>query len=145
MPVIAIVGPSGGTGGGNFGDFPQDDFKVVRITIRSGAVVDAIQTTHERPDGTLFEFPHHGGSGGGEQILDLDVRVGEHITSIGGRYNSFVDHLVIRTSRGRSLDAGGPGGSVLYSYDAPPGFEIAGFHGRAGEFIDAIGVILRRL
>ena len=55
MPVIAIVGPSGGTGGRTFGDLPQDDFKVIRITIRSGDVVDAIQMTHERPDGTLAQ------------------------------------------------------------------------------------------
>jgi hypothetical protein len=145
MPIIAIVDPSGGTGGGTFGDLPQDDFKVIRITVRSGLFVDAIQMTHERPDGTLFNFPHHGGFGGFEKTLDLDVHLGDHITSIAGRSGSSVDHLEIRTSRGLLLKAGSSGGGVDYLYEAPPGFEIAGFHGRAGDLIDAIGVILRRL
>ncbi len=136
------VGPSGGAGGGPFAD-PQElnTIKVVRITIRSGAYVDAVQMTLERPDGSLITFDHHGGFGGGEQNFDLEA--GEHVTSIDGRYGAYVDHINIHTDHGRVLSGGGGGGVEGYSYTAPPGFEIAGFIGRSGAYIDAIGVLLR--
>jgi hypothetical protein len=136
------VGPSGGGGGGPFAD-PFDSFRVVRVTIRSGAFVDAVQMTHERVDGSLVTFPFHGGVGGGEQTLDLFA--GEHIIRIDGRFGQFVDSINIHTDRGRTLSGGGDGGVMGYEYNAPPGFEIEGFIGRSGIFIDAIGVILRRI
>jgi hypothetical protein len=51
----------------------------------------------------------------------------------------------IRTSHGRVLSGGSNGGVDGYVYQAPPGFEIAGFFGRSGEVMDAIGVVLRAI
>lgn len=51
----------------------------------------------------------------------------------------------IATSHGRNFSFGGGGGSVHYSYTAPPGYAIVGFIGRQGSYIDAVGVILEQV
>lgn len=142
MPVF---GPSGGGGGGAFNDEPvlQAGTRVARIVIRTGDLVDSVEITHIRPDDTLLTLPHHGGFGGGEQLLDL--RAGERITQIDGRYGEFVDSINVRTNQGRVLSGGGGGGVDGYLYQAPTGFEIVGFFGRSGELMDAIGVVLRAI
>jgi hypothetical protein len=135
-------GPSGGPGGGAFADL-WDPFRVARVTIRSGAYVDSVQITHERPDGSLVTFDHHGGFGGGEQNLDLLAN--EHIVRVNGRFGAYIDHITILTNFGRFITGGGGGGAVDFSFDAPAGFEIEGFIGRSGIYVDAIGVILRQI
>ena len=139
---MSFVGPSGGTGGGNFFD-PEDNQRLARVSIASGDVIDAIQVTREASDGTLVNFDVHGGSGGTVQEVNLADR--EHIIRIDGRYGSFVNSMTITTDLGQQLTFGGTGGSADYTYQAPDGFEISGFAGRAGAFIDAIGISLRRI
>jgi hypothetical protein len=144
---MPVCGPSGGVGGSLFNDEPllEAGTRVVRVEIRTGEFVDSVEITHLRPDETLLDLPHHGGFGGEEQTLDLNRE--EHITSLDGQYGnadtSFVNSIRIRTDQGRSLAGGGPGGDGAYTYEAPQGFEIVGFFGRAGQFVDAIGIVLR--
>jgi hypothetical protein len=142
MPVF---GPSGGGGGDRFDDEPllETGTRVVRVVIRTGELVDSVQITHIRPNDTLLDLPHHGGFGGGQQLLDLNV--GERITQIDGRYGQLADSINIRTNQGRVLSGGGGGGVDGYVYQAPSGFEIVGFFGRSGELMDAIGVVLRAI
>ena len=139
---MSFVGPSGGTGGGNFFD-PEDNQRLARVTIASGDVIDAIQVSREAKDGALVDLDPHGGSGGVGQVLNLADR--EHITRIDGRFGQFVNSMTITTNLGQKLTFGGAGGDADYTYQAPDGFEISGFAGRAGAFIDAIGVSLRRI
>jgi hypothetical protein len=139
---MSFLGPSGGTGGGNFFD-PEDNQRLARVTIASGDVIDAIQVTREASNGTLVDFDPHGGSGGAAQAFNLADR--EHIIRIDGRYGSFVNSITISTDFGQMQTFGGTGGSADFTYQAPEGFEISGFAGRAGAFIDAIGVSLRRI
>ena len=142
---MPICGPSGGGGGGPFNDesLLQAGTRVARVVIRTGALVDSVEITHARPNGSLVDLPHHGGFGGGEQRLDLNI--GERITQIDGRYGQLVDSINIRTTQNRVLSGGGDGGVDGYVYQAPPGFEIVGFFGRSGELMDAIGVVLRAI
>jgi hypothetical protein len=60
---MPVCGPSGGGSGGAFNDEPflEAGTRVVRVLIRMGALVDSVQITHERRDGSL-----------------LDLTVGEH-------------------------------------------------------------------
>jgi hypothetical protein len=145
----AVLGPSGGTGGGPFFDPAPGNDRVARVTIHSGDFLEAVQMTLEKPDGTLHTLPHHGGSGGSEANLDLGAA--EHIIKITGRFNQFVNHIKIITDGGfvgapqRTLEGGRQGGGADFELDAPPGFEIVGFIGRSGTIIDAIGVIVRKL
>ena len=48
------------------------------------------------------------------------------------------------TSTGRTLSGGTPTADAV-TYTAPPGFQLAGFHGRSGTEIDKLGVIFTRL
>jgi hypothetical protein len=52
-------------------------------------------------------------------------------------YVSFV------TSSGRVLSGGTPTSDVV-TYTAPAGWQIAGFHGRAGAEVDKVGVVYTR-
>ena len=99
--------------------------------------------TRESADGKLVDFDIHGGSGGAGQTFNLSDL--EHIVRIDGRYGSFVNSITITTDSGLTQTFGGTGGSADFTYQAPEGFEISGFAGRAGAFIDAIGVSLRRI
>ena len=81
----------------------------------------------------------HGGNGGTLSVTRLGV--GEKILSMYGNYGDHVDLLVIRTNL-RTLTWGGPGGPGSFNYEAMKGTWILGFLGRAGEFLDAIGVLI---
>ncbi|MCP4358335.1 MAG: hypothetical protein GY796_10000, partial [Chloroflexi bacterium] len=81
-----------------------------------------------------------GGQGGGLTVWDF--MQGEYIQAIEGIYGGdLVDELCIRTNRDYRC-FGGRGGSVNFRYQAPPGYKINGFWGRAGQYLDAIGVFL---
>lgn len=137
-------GYSGGRGGVEFIDaaFPPNS-RVYEVQIRSGAFIDSIQIIHKTPQGVEHAFPKHGGEGGTLNIFTLGDN--EHIIAISGRYGEFIDSLRIHTDLPRSSPTyGGPGGEADFNYEAPDGTEIAGFYGRAGDLIDAIGVVLRR-
>ena len=108
------------------------------LAIRSGTRLDQVRLTLQ--DGTQFA---HGGSGGTEQTLNLDA--GEHVTSVTLYADEYSGHTRIfyasfATDRGRSLAGGTKSGSSV-TYAAPAGWQIVGFHGRAGDEVDKLGVI----
>lgn len=139
-----ISGYSGGCGGREFQDtIPANAREAVGVIVRHGAYIDSLQMGIEKTDGTIVLLPQHGGNGGRQDIFFLAT--GEYITEIWGKYGSFVDSIQFRTSTGRTSPRyGGTGGCANYRYNAPPGYEIAGFYGRSGAYIDAIGVVLKR-
>ena len=79
----------------------------------------------------------------------------EHITKVTGRFGDVIDFIQISTSkRENALRAGGhlrilePRSPIIAgtcTFEAPDGTAIVGFFGRAGNLIDALGVILRPL
>jgi hypothetical protein len=140
------LGPSGGIGGMPFADEIPDGARIVEVRVRSGARIDAIQVVYETADGEICPSPQHGESGGDLHTLQLGK--GEFIVKISGRFGARVDSINIVTEGSKKSDslgfhAGGTGGDEDYNYEAPPGMEIIGFHGRAGQEVDAIGVIIR--
>jgi hypothetical protein len=112
---------------------------VVRtIGLRAGSRVD--QVSLELADGTRFV---HGGTGGAERTLTLAD--GEHVTAVdlsadtaSGRTRIF--YAKFTTSAGRTLEGGSQSGSSA-TFRAPAGWQIVGFHGRAGDELDKVGVI----
>jgi hypothetical protein len=133
------MGPSGGLGGAPFYDTNvPGNSKVVEVRVRHGSWIDAVQVIHDRGELSL-----HGGSGG--RLSRITLAPGEHIRAIGGRYGRFVDSIRIYTNRRSSPIYGGSGGSVDFYYEAPAGFEIVGFLGRSGTYLDSIGVIMRKI
>lgn len=136
-------GPSGGHGGKPFIDdnIPQGS-RLAEIRIRAGSRLDAIQIVLEASAGDRFAMPAHGGNGGTLEIFTLDSD--EFITGISGRYGSKVDCIRIQTNKQSSPTWGGAGGDADFTYLAPSGSAIGGFVGRAGDEIDAIGVLFYR-
>ncbi|MGR6974141.1 jacalin-like lectin [Streptomyces cynarae] len=133
--------------GGPHGDYYDDidsvpaGARATGISLRSGSRVDQVGVT--LAGGTTLA---HGGTGGTASSLTLGSD--EYVTSAqlcegryGGRTRIFSAKFT--TNLGRSL-AGGTTTSDCVTRTAPPGWQIAGFHGRSGDEVDKIGFIYTR-
>ncbi|MEU4878527.1 jacalin-like lectin, partial [Streptomyces sp. NPDC021608] len=103
-----------------------------------GSRVDQVSLT--LGDGQVLS---HGGTGGTAATLTLAAD--EHVTAArlcqgqkDGRTRIF--SAAFTTDQGRTL-AGGTATSDCVTRTAPPGWQIAGFHGRTGEEVDKIGFV----
>ncbi|MBX7112387.1 MAG: hypothetical protein K1X87_11155 [Dehalococcoidia bacterium] len=152
--ALLLGGPTGGEGGRAFSDAAflgrSHGMTVSRVTVRADRFLDAIAVDYVDADGALVGRRRHGGDGGEEHQLTL--RRGEYITAVSGRFGTLVDRIVIDTNRRKAVLAAGANFRPLeprtpfgadYRYEAPPGYEIAGFLGRSATFVDALGAILR--
>jgi hypothetical protein len=137
------MGPSGGVGGGPFFDkgMPSGS-RVSEVRVRHGAWIDAVQMIHKLSDGQPLSLPRHGGGGGTRSVFRLGP--GEYLRAVSGRYGRFVDSIRFYSNMKSSPLYGGRGGAVDFYYQAPADYEIVGFLGRSGKFLDSIGVVLRR-
>lgn len=152
------MGPSGGGGGAAYNDQgaipPKPVVKYIEIC--HGDLIDGFGVEYEQGKG-----PWHGGRGGRCEIwpedgfrLNEQANDFEYITKITGTYgyNNVVGYstvlivgLQFHTNKKRSSKSFGGTGGIPFIYDAPTGYQIVGFHGRAGHYIDAFGVILARV
>jgi hypothetical protein len=131
-------GPFGGSGGGAFqdpGPIPELS-RILRITVRSGTLVDAIATTYMLPDGSSQTFGH-GGTGG--SATDIHFNPGEQIIAIVGRSGVYLDNIAFLTEDPQGVRRtygpfGGQGGSPFIVNR-----KVNGFFGRSGSLIDQIG------
>ncbi len=112
--------------------------RVLEVHIFSGDFVDAVQMLYTAPDGRVLAGPRYGGPGGQQNIFRLDSD--EYIVGLSGRYGNYIDALQIRTNKRASSLFGGRGGNQRYNIDIPGGNQAVGFVGRAGEYLDAIGL-----
>jgi predicted flap endonuclease-1-like 5' DNA nuclease len=137
-----VLGPSGGNGGHEFIDYAAPaGATLCEIRINAGLYVDGIQLVYRDADGALVELPHVGGKNGLHHTLTLDAD--EYVTGVSGRYGRYIDSIRFQTNK-RSTDSfGGPGGSEEYHYEAAANSEVVGFAGRAGWYVDQLGVIVR--
>ncbi|AEV86358.1 Sphingomyelin phosphodiesterase 2 [Actinoplanes sp. SE50] len=121
--------------GGPHGDYFDDvdtAGPLSSISLRAGSRVDRIGP--------------HGGTGGTLKTLTLGD--GEYVTSAQlcrGVYNSHtrIFSAKFTTNRGNTL-AGGTTTADCVTRTAPTGWQIAGFHGRAGDEVDKLGLIYTR-
>jgi hypothetical protein len=131
---------SGGRGGLDFEDVDiPSGSRVLEIRVFSGKFVDAIQMTYALPDGRELMGPRHGGEGGRESIFHIDSD--EYVTGLSGRYGDYIDSLQIQTNKRKSPLFGGRGGEWEYRIDVPDGNQAVGFAGRAGKYVDSIGLV----
>ncbi|MFF3420629.1 jacalin-like lectin [Streptomyces sp. NPDC002698] len=130
--------------GGPHGDYFNDIARVPAgarasvVSLGSGARIDRMGLTLS--DGTTLT---HGGTGGTAASLTLGS--GEYVTSAqlckgvkDGHTRIFSAKFT--TSLGRTL-SGGTTTSDCVTRTAPSGWQIAGFHGRAGDEVDKIGFV----
>lgn len=130
----------GGDGGSFFNDETGLPFngRVSRLILRAGADIDGIGI--EYSNGARF---YHGGSGGSEQSLSLAT--GEYLTQLtackgGWDGKQIIRHVSATTNTGRSVSGGGNTGDCT-TFNAPAGYQIAGFSGQSGSRIDRLAVI----
>ncbi len=111
---------------------------VSRVTLRAGSRIDNIGLSLSQ--GNVLS---HGGNGGSESSLTLNS--GEYLTALkvcSGQKNDQTRIFYARftTSQNRTL-TGGSSTSSCTTFNAPAGWQIVGFKGRAGDELDKIGVI----
>jgi hypothetical protein len=98
----------------------------------------AVQMQFVFPDGHTWLSPRHGGPGGQQNSFHLDAD--EYIIGLSGQYNDYIDSLQIHTNKRTSPLFGGSGGTQEYSIDVDAGNQGAGFVGRSGRYLNAIGL-----
>jgi hypothetical protein len=134
----------GGTGGTGFNDVTQvtDSTNISGIGMRAGSRIDQLALSFD--DGTVLS---HGGSGGtqysltleeGECLTSLELCTGENNGSTRIFYAAFTTSLDRKLSGGTTTDD-------CVQIEAPEGWQIKGFHGRAGDEMDNVGVIYGRI
>ncbi|MDX2759919.1 jacalin-like lectin [Streptomyces europaeiscabiei] len=130
--------------GGPHGDYYTDIDAVpagarpVTLSLRSGSRIDGVGLT--LGNGTVLT---HGGIGG--TLSSLSLGSGEYVTSAQlcqGQKNGHtrIFSAKFTTNLGRSL-SGGTTTSDCVTRTVPSGWQIAGFHGRAGDEIDKLGFV----
>ncbi len=146
----AIVGDlRGGKEGTSFQDEAQG--RMAQVKVRGGWWIDSVTSTWN--DGKVDKASTtHGGSGGDEQIIDLQP--GESLIQIAGVIREDGDRqiqldqvvigsLTFKTNRRTIGPIGTSTQGAKFTLDAPKGQEICGFHGRSGPFLNAIGIVCR--
>ncbi|MEO8135639.1 MAG: jacalin-like lectin [Betaproteobacteria bacterium] len=129
----------GGPGGTAFVDRPPAGVRIGAIAIQAGGWIDSVGVVYETSDGRRYASQRHGGSGGGPCVITLEPD--ERILAIQGHHGAFIESIQLITTRRQSRICGRPGGAQ-YRIDVPPNHSVVGFAGRAGLYVDAIGLSL---
>lgn len=135
----------GGKGGKPFSDIkwpPQASDRImakqaepVEVRVRVGRNVDQVQMRW-----STQELPIHGGDG--SRLESFDLKPDEYIahvnlTAPGGRY---VGSIELMTNQDRRITFGKHTGDVI-DLAVPPNYQVIGFYGQSGRWIDQLGVI----
>ncbi|KFK44089.1 hypothetical protein AALP_AA1G214700 [Arabis alpina] len=141
----ASVGPWGGQSGHAWDDGMYTTVR--QIIISHGSVIDSIQVEYDKNGSSVWSEKRGGKGGKNFDKVKLDYPH-EYLTSVHGTYGSFDvwGHLCVRSLTFESnRKKYGPFGVESGTYFSLPKSEskIIGFHGKAGWFLDAIGVHLQ--
>lgn len=140
----ALVSPIyGGATGTPFTDNVAANQALTGVSLRAGWWVDSIQgLTNTTP------LPKHGGNGG--SAFSFTLGPNETLIRVYGSYGLYLSKISFVTNTGKTYGPYGLGLSYVnlfssYNFDftVPVGHEIVGFTGRAGQFVDAFGVVYR--
>lgn len=130
------VGPWGGVGGSAYYIWPtRSSSRIYAIAVRSGALVDAITVWYVDANGQLYSYGA-GGRGGTYYISYFSAD--EYIYAAGGRSGNYLDHLYIWTNK-KTLSYGGYGGSYFQYVTPSSYYQILGFFGGSGVYLDRMG------
>ncbi|KAL5755475.1 hypothetical protein ACOSQ2_020221 [Xanthoceras sorbifolium] len=139
-PSLITVGPWGGPGGCEWNYVAKSG--IAEIAISVGWVVDSLSFKGV-DDNCKGEYSKKFGGKGGESTVITINWPKEYLTSISGTYNTYKGHCVVESlCFYTNCTKYGPYGCTNGTPFKFPleDREIVGFFGRAGDFIDAIGV-----
>ncbi|XP_058194744.1 uncharacterized protein LOC131311345 isoform X5 [Rhododendron vialii] len=142
-------GPWGGNGGA-YWTYKVDVAPILQITLGWGSVIDSILIKSKSCDGNIIgNFQRIGGPGGHNFVTFRINNSVERLSSISLTYGHYRGEQTIASLCFYSnLDTYGPFGSVRDPDDPSVSIPIeddvvlAGFHGRAGNFLNAFGVLV---
>ncbi|TXG68434.1 hypothetical protein EZV62_003369 [Acer yangbiense] len=139
--VTTKAGPFGGQGGTDWNYKPNG--AITEITISHGWVIDSLSFKTVDKNGKSQYSDKFGGEGGDSDLIKLDWPK-EYLTSISGTHHTFekqhvIESLCFHTNRTKYGPFGRTKGSP---FDLPfkDRVSVIGFHGRACNYINAIGV-----
>lgn len=143
-PALHDIGPWGGEGGQPWDDGVYAGVRKIRLT-RSGEAICSIQIEYDRNGHSLWAAPHGAGNEACTHLIKLNYPY-EVLTCISGYYDALfgdrqkmiVRSLAFQTNRAKY----GPYGKEIGTHfsSAKTEGKVIGFHGRSGQFLDAIGV-----
>ncbi|XP_042493605.1 jacalin-related lectin 3 [Macadamia integrifolia] len=139
------VGPWGGQDGVNWDDGVYTGVR--QLVIAHAAGIDSVQIEYDLKGSSVWSEKHGGTGGIKTDRVKLDFP-DEHLTSIHGHYGSinewgsiFVRSLTIESNK-RTYGPYGIEQGIQFSFPETVG-KIVGFHGKAGWYLDSIGVYLK--
>ena len=149
--VTRLAGGWGGSGGIFFDDAAElggaaNIRRLVRIVVRAGCAIDAVQATYELRDGEIVTLDRRGGQGG--SAFAVVLAPGEYIARATGRAGPVIECLsfLIAKEDGSVSRVVGPFGNPAgvgapFSVEGP----IVALVGRCGLLLDALSLyVLRR-
>ena len=148
---LYYCGCSGGTGGNrtHYKDphyeavISTEDCRISEIIVHWGNVIDSIAVSYvDSNDNPLGTFKI-GGDGGYMSVEQL--KKDAYIKGIYGAHQDVVDWLQINYRDNSGISFGLGSLKNEFEYFAPAGFLIIGFWGFEGDYIDSLGVIMRRV
>ncbi|KAL5760151.1 hypothetical protein ACOSQ2_018989 [Xanthoceras sorbifolium] len=139
------LGSWGGPGGFAWDFNLGTGFAIIEIVINHGDVVDSVSfKSFNRVTGQIVSSGTHGGTGGVSDKISIDGSE-EHLTLISGTVfdyfgtgNLIVQSLTFHTNK-TSYGPFGLTNGTAFEIPMENG-EIVGFFGRAGAFVDSIGI-----
>ncbi|XP_009772162.2 putative late blight resistance protein homolog R1A-10 isoform X2 [Nicotiana sylvestris] len=144
-----LVGPWGDTSGGSEWNYKLKN-PIKEILIAHGDAINSIMFRTITEQGTTINSQKFGGNGGQINKVVFEETPLERLTGIKGTLGRFNGHLVVKslcfTTNVKNYGPfGSEGGGTPFSHVMKEGGAIMGFHGRCGEYLDAIGVYLQKL
>ena len=148
-------GPSGGIGGGVFDPIITIDqkpgWKIRKIKLRSGERVSQIQLEWENSKGEFENSPTIGLGRDDHSEGEFDIVSNSYLIKVQGSLvktgggGIFISSLQFTTNRGDTSQLFGKDTSYIFSYQAPPEYQIVGIFGRSGSELDSIGFYINNL
>ncbi|EFJ28272.1 hypothetical protein SELMODRAFT_17953, partial [Selaginella moellendorffii] len=128
----------GGAAGDEFSDGMSRGIRLIQL--RHGNRIDMIKVGYDQ-DGSRITGGQHGGNGGGKVQVALDFP-DEYLFQVSGTFDQTINSLIFFTRR-KSNDERkqyGPFGKMHGNFFRSGPGRIVGFFGRAGKYLDAVGV-----
>lgn len=135
-------GPAGGLGGEAFDNYTiPTGARIQAIHIFSGEYINGLQVAYVDAAGEPGVLPRIGSDSGTHHVLTFGQD--EQITAISGLCDWYIDTLALHTTQRQTDAYGQPGTDRPFHLAAPAGQAVVGFFGRAGWYVDALGIITR--
>jgi len=139
--VVKIEQLVGGNGG-NVVDVEDKLQRLLSVTIRHGDVIDSISFSYVDEVGKTHTSSPWGGNGGLSETIK--IKPTETVKKIMGTTGCFGGHVVVNSLKVvTNLDTYGPygkGNGTRFAIPQKDNSSVVCFHGRAGLFLDAIGI-----